>query len=273
MSPRSGNRLPADLVDDLLRLRLRTSRPEMPDECADLETVALVLAGGATPEEIERAGEHLRACASCAAATQALHDLDRGPAPALAPPASLTERARAWVGRPVTWAAAAACAALVVGAAVFLQQPTDAAREIEFAVKGEADHMDVAVQRKGQRFRLRPPGQLEDGDQLGFFYTAERPGYLALFDLRASGKASLLFPRDASRSGAIAAGSEIPLPDGGSFTRAPGCEWLVAVFSDRPLAIETSSAALRNAAAASGPACDLQPEIAGARTIWVFAAH
>jgi hypothetical protein len=271
MSPGSDNRLPADLIDDLLRVRLRTSRLELPEECADLETVALVLAGGATPGQIERAAEHLRACASCAAATQALHDLGSSPAPAPAPPVSLAERARAWVGRPVTWAAAAACAALVVGTTVFL--PTDAAREIEFAVKGEADHMDVAVQRKGQRFRLRPPGQLEDGDQLGFFYTAERPGYLALFDLRASGEASLLFPSDAPRSGAIAAGSEVPLPDGGTFTRAPGCEWLVAVFSDRPLAIETSSAALRTAAAASGPGCDLQPEIEGARTIWVFAAH
>lgn len=273
MSPASGSRLPADLVDDLLRLRLRASRPEMPEGCADLETVALVLAGGATPGQIERAAEHLRACASCAAATQALHDLDRGPAPVPAPPASLAERARVWVGRPVSWAAAAACAALLVGTAVFLQQPTDAAREIEFAVKGEADHIDVAVQRKGQRFRLRPPGQLEDGDQLGFFYTAQRPGYLTLFDLRASGEASLLFPRHAPRSGAIAAGSEIPLPDGGTFTPAPGCEWLVAVFSDRPLAIETEAGALRAAATASGPGCDLQPEIEGARTIWVFAAH
>ena len=91
--------------------------------------------------------------------------------------------------------------------------------------------MAIAVERGGERFTAREGDRLQAGDRLGFFYSASKPGYLAFFNLDASGKASVLFPSGAQKSGRIEAGQERPLVDGGVVRGGDPCEWLVAFFS------------------------------------------
>jgi hypothetical protein len=264
------------LLDELLRVRLQARRATLSnsEECPDLESVALVVGGSASPLEIARASAHLQRCRSCADAARLLSELDDNSS---AEPDRIechervARKARPRLARQAVWAGAAACMLLIATGVVW--QWHVAPSEVRFAVKGEVDHLDVAVLRDGRGFRLPPNGELLDGDQLGFFYSAAEPGYLALLDVQTSGRVSRLFPRNATESQAIFSGSEVRLPDGGAFEKTPGCGWLVAVFSDRPLALEDLSARLRHAASNAGAGCVLQPEVAGARTIWVATTH
>jgi hypothetical protein len=250
-------------LTELLRLRLKVMREQaVEDLCPSFEAVALVVAGSAHPDTIRLASDHLKCCTACAEAAEILHDMDRT--------TPLLETASKGVTPSRTWAFAALGACALVLVAVLFVWPEHKGDEQAFTIKGKLDRIDVAVERQGRQFRLRAADQLQSGDRLGFFYTASRPGHLALFDVSGSGSVSVLFPHGATHSAAINSGFEVALPDGGVFTAPGGCEWLVAIFSDDSLPFESTIEIVRAAARAASTDCALEIDIPEARSIWVF---
>jgi hypothetical protein len=129
-------------------------------------------------------------------------------------------------------------------------------------VKGPADTFKVGVLRGTERFFVEPDGTLEAGDQLGFFYSASRAGFLTVIDRDETGRLTLL--TDAL---AIAPGEAVSLPDGAELEPGKGCDWLVAVFSDRPLDRARVEAAVRAAPQVSERCGYARPVLVEARSI------
>ncbi|MCP4675519.1 MAG: DUF4384 domain-containing protein [Deltaproteobacteria bacterium] len=273
MNATLGGTINEALVERLIRLRPKTRSA---GECPEVENLALVLAGYAQKEQVRAATGHLGGCPSCAEAVLELNSmvaqgmiepLQSADKPARTPayPELMVKRWRS--------AALAAAAVLVVGlAAVYFWQPSkehpyDPGSKL--AIKGSADNLFVAVQRGPSQFTARPFDRLEEGDQLGLFYSAETPGYLAVFSLDGEGEASLLYPAEGIKSAAIAANERVPLSDGATVSQGSGCEWIVAVFSHLPLPVDKTAETIRQATR-NIKECHLELEISNARTIHVF---
>jgi hypothetical protein len=168
--------------------------------------------------------------------------------------------------------AGAAAVLLVVLAMVFmfmpgLAEPSDP--EADLTVKGEGDAFFIAVQRGPSRFAARPGDRLLEGDQLGLFYSASVPGYLAVFDVDEQGDTTLLYPAGSQHSEKVAAGSRVPLADGGIVREGTGCEWVVAVFSSQVLKTRELEKTIRRSTK-SRAGCKLDVSIPQARTIRIF---
>jgi len=279
-------------LEELLRTRYarEAGRP-----CAELETLALVLAGAADEATQAAAADHLQACPECATdllqleALRARGALDPTAAPVeeAAPaaaaggaPTSAAETAppRAWLRRVAPAALAAAAAAALVLAVDELRTPEGAAappdREVATGLvpkglPGEpTDALAVAVQRGTRRFTARPGDLLQDGDQLGLFYSATTTVHLAVLHRDEAGAVTPLFPAAGVTSQRVAAGRERPLPDGAVLEAGAGCEWLVAIFSPGPQAVAELSRYVRRATVAAD--CRLEVEVPGARHVAVF---
>ena len=270
--------------------QLLGERFEPPEaECAELEDVALALAGLADTSGRARAEAHLQACADCAAALELLGGLpEPGSADAADAPPSRPDQAGApedgasapaarppaWHRRPASLALAAAASALLVVAAGLLLSPNGpdlhTAPGAGLVPKGAGDQLALAVQRGAERFTARPGDRLLEGDRIGLFYWAAQDGYLAVLHLDEQGRTTLLSPAGGDGSAAIAAGSEGRLPDGGVVEGGAGCEWLIAVFSDAPLPLEAMLGPIR-AAPNKGPLCrPFRLAIPDARSVRVF---
>ncbi len=112
----------------------------------------------------------------------------------------------------------------------------------------EGGESSGGVRMKGGAFEvfyLRPGAQtpaeagqderLRAGDALRFSYAAPKRGHLLVLDLDGTGKASVFVPYGGKRSQPVEKGDAQPLPGSVILDDAPGPEWLVAVFSERPL--------------------------------------
>ncbi|MBN2531191.1 MAG: hypothetical protein JXR76_32710 [Deltaproteobacteria bacterium] len=145
--------------------------------------------------------------------------------------------------------------------------PEDTASAL--AVKGRADDISVVIRRNGRAFIARPSEPLQTGDDLGFFYSAKKKGYLALFTRDSSKSVYLLHPVDGVRSASIDAGLNVSLPDGASVETVSRCEWVIGVFSDSPLSVADLE---RNVADAmeTNSSCGLALQIPNARSVAVF---
>jgi hypothetical protein len=96
------------------------------------------------------------------------------------------------------------------------------------------------------------------GDGLRFSYEAGEDGYLLVLDLDGRGEASVLHPFGASAAAPLAANHREFLPGSVVLDDAPGPEFIVAVFSRRPLEAAPLLEALRAQARRPEPAlaCD-----------------
>lgn len=263
-------------VDTALVARLIAMRTTPADDtpCPEIHALAAVLAGRAAPEVAAVAEEHLSRCPSCRAAMLTLgrlaSDGTLGPLPTLDGLKSPPRRRHRVRASRLQRHAAAAGVALLLGAGLYwrLASRPDGTQDAPLSVKGEADELHVAVQRGGDRFRLRPGAELKTGDTLGFFYSAEEKGYLAVFGVDESGETATLYPAGETHSAPVSSGRQAPLPDGAVVGEGEGCEWFVAVFSEVSLDLE----ALRRAIAdgESGEDCRLALRIPGARTVFVL---
>jgi hypothetical protein len=251
-----------DQVEQLLAWRQRMKKRE--PECSDLENIALVLAGSADSAQIKRASRHLDECPLCRRAVNVLDAMGK----------ENTEKpssARSWLPvwrRPLV--AFSACALLVLFGVLFWKMPVDAPDEDTLVVKGCADNILIAVENDARRFIAKNGGQLRDGDRLGFFYSAQETGYLALFNVHAAGTVSLLFPFGMRQSDKIDAGKNIALPGNGIVRKTRECEWLVGVFSHQSLDTQELASSLRKAVAADRVGCNIDFSIESARRVWVF---
>jgi hypothetical protein len=106
---------------------------------------------------------------------------------------------------------------------------------------------DDGVRMKGEGFRvvasraggapelLASDAEVRPGDALRFAYESPEAGHLLVLELDGRGSASVFYPYGADRSAPLAAGQREFLPGSVVLDDAPGPEWLLAVFSSRPL--------------------------------------
>ena len=135
--------------------------------------------------------------------------------------------------------------------------------------KGNFDNIFVVAQRGARQFKLKEGDRLIQGDQLGFFYSTDEPGYLAVFALTEDSEVTLLFPAGKKSSDPITVGNQVPIPDGAVIDQGKGCEWILGVFSDTPLDTDPMIGVFKNAS--RGKNCELVvPEISDTRSIRVF---
>ena len=275
----SEARPPGDVpaIERLLGMR---RSPGEKTACAGLEILARTLAGLASAEDKAAAIRHLQDCDDCA---EVLLELARVEGAGIHPPEECIPagvegerrpfgaRLRDFFGTPLLAPISAAFLLVVTFAVWWLvpRAPIQQGSGPGALQKGQGDALYVAVQRGQVQFVLKPEDFVNDGDSLGWFYSTDRAGYLAILFREEQGGVELIFPAKASQSAAISPGFKIPLEDGARVTAARGCEWLVAFFSDRPLEI----AALRKAlllARGAAERCSLEVPFDQARSVQVF---
>ena len=246
--------------------------------CDATEQIARVIAGESSPEEMRAADAHLAACDDCRRAVLSLGRLTAtgDAAPLCDPEVYWTTGSRpghAWsvCAKTRLIASAAAAIALVCGA-FFLGWPNDdnvADAPGKLNIKGAEDALSVAVERQGTLHTLRPQGQLEVGDRIGLFYSAKQDGYLSVLALDHKGAVTRIYPSKGSKSAFVSKADRTSLFTGALVQEGKGCEWLVAVFSDKPLELDALERAVRKANHADR-SCGLALEVVGARTVFIL---
>ncbi|HEY3451330.1 MAG TPA: zf-HC2 domain-containing protein [Myxococcales bacterium] len=206
--------------------------------------------GEATREEAEAFERHLARCDSCRADLEVFRGLSQQPAATTPARARWREWFSGWRLVPV---AAAASALLALGAwrAQSRWTPPEDLLEAKGGYK-----LHVAVQRGEQRFMGTSGSILKTGDTLGFFYTASADVYLTALVADGTGSIAQAYPA-AGQPGKLARGVEQRLAAGAVVQDGASCEWIVAFFSPKPLAVETLRTALARAVARRGPDCAL----------------
>ncbi|MBI5507328.1 MAG: DUF4384 domain-containing protein [Deltaproteobacteria bacterium] len=154
-------------------------------------------------------------------------------------------RRRAW------WLGATAMAAATVVLVLVLAWPAQRDDGVRF--KGAS--MRFMVQRRtaitpgvsGDRFQV--------GDALRFVVSVDSPCYLLLLGIAPDGAVSAYYPFAGSKSERLEAGADQALPGSLVLDDSAATEYLVALFSPEPLALETVRAAGRRSFA-NGPPKD-----------------
>jgi hypothetical protein len=255
-------------IDRLLRLREEerdTADPHVADaddddECEHLERTAAHLEGLLQGARADEAARHLATCQICSEASQLL----------ASPAASHHSGWRRLVPAAPIWAATVAVAAVGVVVWVHSLGPGRQGATPDLAHKGSGDELAVAAERAGMRFRATSGEELEDGDRLGLFYSARVDGFIAVFDVSLAQGAIPFFPAEGELTVKIRAGVDQPLPEGAILKRREGCEWIVAIFTDDPVALGPLLERLSRASWLAAGTCNLQPDIPQARSVRVF---
>lgn len=124
----------------------------------------------------------------------------------------------------------------------------------ENGVRMKGDAFRVVVSRGGGAPELlAPDAQVHPGDALRFAYEAPEAGHLLVLELDGRGAASVFHPYGSATSAPLAAGQREFLPGSVVLDDAPGPEWLLAVFSPRPLEAAPLLEALRAQAGRAEP--------------------
>jgi hypothetical protein len=93
----------------------------------------------------------------------------------------------------------------------------------------------AAGERGGNSFRVVDGTTLQVGDRLGFFYTADKDGFLMVGYVDARGEFVRLYPALQEGGAAARAGKDLRLSDGALIIPGQGCEWILGLFSERPI--------------------------------------
>jgi hypothetical protein len=192
-------------------------------------------AGELDGPELEAFESHLEGCAHC---RQALSEFDALAGIWDAEP----EEERPFIQRllgpgRLRWAAGLAAAAALALVLVLVPFGGQEGREGVLTPKGYWQ-LHVAAERDGKTFRVTDGSVLKTGDQLGFFYTAEKEGYLTILYVEESLRIVRLYPTLGTPGGQVTLGKNIRIPDGAVLSPATGCEWIVGLFSEQELAEE-----------------------------------
>lgn len=159
-------------------------------------------------------------------------------------------------------------AGLAGSLALAVLSPTREEAPSTMSPKGDADRLIVAVDRAGRQFRAQPGQVLMQEDRLGFFYSTERAGYVAVFARDSGGMVTIIHPVPGEQSAPVERGREIPLSGGAVADVGSGCEWAVAVFSDEPLDLARLKDDIRQGST-EAQQCTLKVNVSGARSISV----
>ncbi|MBL8955353.1 MAG: DUF4384 domain-containing protein [Myxococcaceae bacterium] len=202
-----------------------------PQPCARDVELARHLANELSAAEAADFAQHVARCADCAATLDDVTDTRGVWAAPAAAVLAFPRRVRLFVAP-----ALALAAALLAFVATWLVPAPASDRLVP---KGVASwSLDLAVQRGGQQFLAPSGARLQKGDQLGFFYSSDRDGYLTVFYADAVGAPVRIFPARGDASAKIAAGEKVRLSDGAVLDDGSGCEWAIGVFTPAPLSGE-----------------------------------
>jgi anti-sigma factor RsiW len=206
-----------------------------PDSCAsDLRLDSLV-AGELGADEERDTRAHLAGCSLCAARMAELH-ASRADFAAHRPP--LRRRAPA----PKAWRRWAPVAA-VAAAALLVVWIADPFAPGGTRTKGSANGRVRVYVKHGDTVRLAGPGEaVEPGDALAFTVSMTAPAEVAVLGIDGAGRASVYSPA-AARTSRLGPGQGLSLPDSAVLDGVLGDERIIALFCDRPLALEPVRAA------------------------------
>lgn len=236
----SKDELAVEKVGELLSMR---SSYQLSEDCSQLDIIALRLEKGTSWTQLIQEFPHLKECELCremAQEYQSLSDdlslnLDTENSTAIS--SGATSEVVSLFGKN-KWikVAMAAAATVLVGISYFVWQGYKTVPPVESTLipKGGTYDFQIAISRGQEKFPLTPDETVETGDMFGFFYTAPQNGYLAVFFVDGDGKISVLYPSNRKETAFIRSGTQIPLKDGALATSSIGCEWIVALFYNRP---------------------------------------
>jgi len=205
--------------------------------------------GEAGADEASAFERHLATCEGCRAALAPFRPL---PAPMTQPQPQPRESA-SFLRRLLggwTLIPAAAIASVMIAFALWRPGPDPSGLTIKSGYR-----LHVAVQRGERRFVATSGSTLELGDTLGLFYTAPEDAYLTVLVADEAGAVTQAFPSGAAAP--LPRGVEQRLEVGAVVERGTACEWIVGVFSARPLAADSARDALKKAVAARAQDCTL----------------
>lgn len=230
---------------------------EVHRSCTRDVELARYVAAELSGSEAEAFTAHAARCADCTATLDDLADTAHAWGRA---PSNVVPFPRRFVR---LFAAPALALAASLCLFVLWNRPVDGDRLVP---KG-AWSLELAVQRGGQQFLAPSGAQLLTGDQLGFFYSSPREGWLTVLYADTSGAPLRIFPARSSGSAKVAAGQNVALADGAVLEAGQGCEWVVGLFTPAPLTGEQAQARVREMIAGR-KGCTL-PEQADARVVVV----
>jgi len=217
-------------VSELENLLSRHYAEIEPDPCPQGVDLARYVAADLSEEEQEHFKRHLATCPACQADMRGYEEL----AGAWQGPASEAKIGRAWFRSWPRLALAASAAMLLLALALFLPPDSPRSPERKLIPKG-AFELLVAAERKGHTFRVENGSVLNEGDRLGFFYSATQAGYLMILYIDESGELVRLYPAEELLSSPVVQGINLSIPDGALVKTGSGCEWVVGIFSRREL--------------------------------------
>ena len=124
----------------------------------------------------------------------------------------------------------------------------------EDGVRMKGGAFRVVVSRAGGAPELLgPDAQVRPGDALRFAYETPEAGHLLILELDGRGAANVFYPYGSATSAPLPAAQRDFLPGSVVLDDAPGPEWLLAVFSPRPLEAAPLIEALRAQAGRAEP--------------------
>ncbi len=198
-------------------------RPEAADGLPCSQDLYRYASSDMTPEEASRFRTHLKECPACRL------DLE-----AVSGQPDTAESTRKTISRPGLLALGAALAAAAVAFALYgslklrdTEYPTYSPSG-SLQIKGGFD-LQVGVLRDGKRILAKSGDTFNEGDVLGFFYTAPTPMWPVILFADSTGKVSRIYPPDAPKE--LPAGVGRPIPVSAVLEKGHGCEWIVAFFA------------------------------------------
>lgn len=248
------------MSERLQRSLRRRLRPVHDDGDACSLRLYRFAAGELAADEENAFRAHLASCEACQADLDLAQQIERD-ARAVDTTRGKTKVWR-WLGYALAPAALAATLLLLV-----IRAPGDGGDDAEFKIKGTYS-LQVGVQRGTQRFSGQSGASYQDGDVLGFFYTAPEPRYVYVLFSDENAEVTRIYPTGAATL--LPAGVELALPHGAVLEPGQGCEWIVTVFADRPRPSRQIEQHVRRAVRASGAECQLGDLQIGDASVDVF---
>jgi hypothetical protein len=240
--------------------------------CPGLPLVAALLEESKDPKIAIEAGQHLQSCATCRESLALLKEIE-----SVSATSSNSSRQGQGLGLfGMRWAWVGACALIgfisIIWLALYPRGP--AQDSVRFLRKGPKDTMSIAVQREDRLFVTSERKDLMEGDRLGFFYSAQSDGYMALFNVTADGTVTLLYPVGKKMMAPIRKGEHQVLPDSGIYRRSEACEWFVGLFADQELGLDDAKIRIEKALKkADFKHCSLEMDLDNLRSVWTFSVR
>lgn len=218
-----------------------------PSHVSSLKLDALAM-DALSPQERSATQAHLDTCLTCRTRADELASLRRHFTAYVLPRADrLPTRVSPWGPRWRWWAPALALSSAVLLLLALVAIPS--AEEPELALKGGAV-LQLFAHRGERTWKVEEGEALAAGDQVRFVVEGLGLPYVLVVSVDGAGQVSTYFPFGGTESGLLPSrGLPLEIPGSVVLDSAPGPERLFALFSRKPLSIESVAPALREISA------------------------